>query len=161
SPSGKRAVISTHGELFTIATDRGDVRRLTHTPGARDVQPAWSPDGKLIAFVSDREGRDEIWLCDERGGQLKRISDSDTTKGTLVWAADSKALLYAASDKKLYKYLVGTGQTLVVSSGDVIGFGGMAITNAHWSPDGKWISFTRAGANMLPHVYIVSANGGK
>src|SRR5262249_138662 len=49
SPSGKRAAVAVEGELFTIATDRGDVRRLTQTPGAREGQPQWSPDGKWIA----------------------------------------------------------------------------------------------------------------
>src|SRR5262249_53918187 len=77
SPSGKRAVVATHGELFSIATDRGDVRRLTTSPGARDGQPAWSPDGKWIAFVSDQGGREEVWICDERGGQQKQASDGD------------------------------------------------------------------------------------
>ena len=59
SPSGKRAAVSTHGEIFTIATDRGEVQRVTESFW-RDQYPQWSPDGKWIAFVSDRSGREEI-----------------------------------------------------------------------------------------------------
>src|SRR5262249_2952155 len=104
SPSGKRAAIATHGELFTLATEKGDVRRLTHTPGAPEGLPAWSPDGKWIAFVSDRSGGDEVWLCDEDGGQLKQVTKGDAQKGSLTWSPDSKAILYASSDRKLYRY---------------------------------------------------------
>jgi tricorn protease len=160
SPSTKRAVISSRGELFTIATERGDVRRLTQTPHVREVQPRWSPDGERIAFVSDQSGRDEVWVCDERGGELKQISDGDSQKGTLSWSPDSKALLYTASDKKLYRYDFDTGQTTVLATGEVVAFGGAAVTNVQWSPDGKWVSYTKAGDTLLPHVYVIPAQGG-
>jgi tricorn protease len=161
SPSGKRAVISTHGELFTIATDQGDVRRITQTPGVRETNPQWSPDGKWIAFVSDKSGREEVWGCDEEGANLKQISTLDSQKGQLTWAPDSKAILYTGSDKKLSKYDFTTGKTTIIARGEVVGFGGAAISNPHWSPDAKWISYTKAGDNLLPHVYIVAAAGGQ
>jgi tricorn protease len=160
SPSGKRAVISTHGELFTIATDQGDVHRLTQTPGVREMRPHWSPDGKWIAFLSDKSGREEVWICDEEGGNLKQISNLDSQKGQLAWAPDSKSILYTGSDKKLSKYDFTAGKTTVIARGEVIGFGGAAISNPQWSPDGKWISYSKAGDNLLPHVYIVPAAGG-
>lgn len=160
SPSGKRAVISVEGDLFAIATDRGDVTRITNTSGVRDVQPHWSPDGKWIAFVSDSSGREEIWICDERGGQTKRISDSDTIKGAPVWSPDSKAIAYSANDKKLHKYTLESGQTDELASGEVVGFGGMAINGVQWSPDGRWLSFTRSDRTLLPHVFVIPAAGG-
>jgi len=161
SPSGKRAVISVEGELFTIATDRGDVHRVTNTSGARDQQPQWSPDGKLIAFVSDQSGREEIWTCDETGRQLKKISDSDTVKGNISWAPDSKSLLYTASDKKLHRYTLESGKTEVLTSGEVVTFGGSAVGGVQWSPDGKWVSYTKSDKTLLPHVYIIPATGGQ
>jgi tricorn protease len=161
SPSGRRAVIATHGDLFTIATGRGDVRRLTQTPGVRETQPRWSPDGKWIAFVADTGGRDEVWLCDENGGQLKQISKSDSQKAQIVWSPDSKALLYTGSDKKLYKYTLDGDKTDVLATGNATGFGGSAIMGPQWSPDGKWVSYTRPGDNLLPHVYVIPAEGGK
>lgn len=161
SPSGRRAVISTHGELFTIATERGEVRRLSQTSSVRESQPQWSPDGKWIAFISDQTGREEVWLCNESGSQPKQISDSDALKGQLTWSPDSQALLYSGSDKKLHRYNIASAKTVELATGEVIGFGGAAIANPRWSPDGKWISFTRMSNTLLPHVYIISADGGK
>jgi tricorn protease len=160
SPSGKRAVIATQGELFTIATDKGDVRRLTLTPDVREGQPQWSPDGKRIAFVSDRSGREEIWVCDERGQELKRLTNSETQKGQPVWSPDSQSLLYTASDRALHRYELATNKDAVLARGEVIGFGGAAVASPQWSPDGKWISYTKSGRDLLPHVYILPAEGG-
>jgi tricorn protease len=160
SPSGKRAVIATHGELFTIATERGDVRRLTKTSDIRESTPQWSPDGKRIAFVSDHSGREEIWICDEHGDTLKRLSNSATQKGAPVWSPDSQSLLYTASDRALHRFNLADNKDVIVMRGEVIGFGSSAISNPHWSPDGKWIAFTRSGRDLLPHVYIIPAAGG-
>jgi tricorn protease len=161
SPSGKRAVIATHGELFTIATDKGDVRRLTRTAGVREGQPRWSPDGKWIAFVGDQNGQDEVWLCDEQGGGLKQVSNSDSPKGQISWAPDSKALLYTGADRKLYVYHLDTDRSTVVASGEVVGFGGSALMNPQWSPDGQWIAYHKSDPTLLSHVYVVAATGGK
>jgi tricorn protease len=161
SPSGKRAVISTHGELFTIATDRGDIQRITRTAGGREVQPAWSPDGKWIAFIGDKNGQEDVWICDERGGQAKQLSNTDLPEGQVQWSPDSKSLLYTAGGKKLYVHKLDDGQPKEVATAEVMGFGGAAIMNPRWSPDGRWISFAKAGDNLLPHVYIIPAEGGK
>jgi tricorn protease len=155
SPTTKRAAITVHGEIFTVATDKGDILRITETP-ARDSAPTWSPDGKWIAFVSDRSGRDEIWLVHEDATGLKQITDADTEKRGMEFAPDSKALMYTASDHKLYRYELETGKTSVVTACDVSN-----IMGARFSPDGKWVAYTKMDREMRPHVYIATATGGE
>src|SRR5439155_8129119 len=107
SPSGRRAVISARGQVMTIATERGDITRVApDRMASRNQFPKWSADGKYIAYISDKSGRDEIWLTDPDGKSPKKITDSDNEKGALIWTPDSKSLLYTAADKKLYSYSV-------------------------------------------------------
>ena len=157
SPSGRRAVISARGQIFTIATERGDITRVAPDKMAsRNSAPKWSNDGKLVAFVSDRSGRDEIWISDPEGRAPKKITDLDNEKGTLVWTPDSAALLYTAADKKLYSYNVADGKTAVVASSDVGRIGSVDV-----SPDSKWIAFSKQDRTLRPHVYIVPIAGGE
>ena len=157
SPSGRRAVISTRGQILTIATDRGDITRLAPDKMAsRNQSPKWSNDGKWIAFVSDRSGRDEIWVSDPDGEGLKKITDLDNEKGTIVWTPDSKALLYTAADRKLYAYAVGDGKTSVIASSELGRIGSVSV-----SPDSKWIAFSKQDRTLRPHVYIAPITGGE
>ena len=104
-------MISARGQLLTIATNRGDITRMAPDAMAtRNQSPKWSPDGKYIAFVSDKSGRDEIWLTDPDGEAPKKITNLDNEKGAIVWTPDSKALLYTAADKKLYSYTSPTAR---------------------------------------------------
>jgi tricorn protease len=160
SPSGKRAVISIHGELFNIATDKGETRRLTQTPHIREMQPAWSPDGKWIAFVGEKDGLEHIFVCDEKGGQVKQISSGNSLKNQIRWAPDSSALVYTATDNKLHKYSFADGKTTVMTMGDVV-TGEGAVSNPQWSPDGKWVSFNKSDRNMLAHIYVMPGNAGE
>src|ERR1700689_1178341 len=84
SPSNRRAAIVAHGEIFTIATDRGETQRVTETPW-KEQDPRWAPNGKWIAFVSDRTGREEVFLSDELGKTVKQISDMDCDKSNIVY----------------------------------------------------------------------------
>jgi tricorn protease len=154
SPSGKRAAISTHGEIFTVATDRGEIQRVTETSW-RENDPQWSPNAKLIAFFSDRSGREELWVADERGRNLKKVSDVDTEKGSAVWSPDSKWLAYTGSDHKLRRVEVETLKTEEVASSEV-----GSIASPQFSPDGKWMSYSKQDKYLRPHVYVKSLGDG-
>jgi tricorn protease len=154
SPSTKRAAISAHGEIFSIATDRGDVQRVTQS-FSREGDPAWSPDGKWIAFVSDKSGREEVWMAHEDSTGLEKLSEGDGEKSSIHWAPDAKALIYSGSDHKLYRYDLDTKKTTVIASGEAGN-----IQGARFSPDGKWVAFSKLSHDMRPHVYVIPATGG-
>lgn len=154
SPSGKRATISTHGEIFTIATDRGEVQRVTETFW-REQSPRWSPDGKRIAFLSDRTGREEIWMADEHGHNLKQLSDADCDKSSLTWAPDSRSLLWSGSDHKLRRVFTEDARTEELVSSEAGNIG-----TPQFSPDAKWLSYSKQDSLLRSHVYIKPLDGG-
>jgi tricorn protease len=157
SPSGRRAVVSARGQIFTIATGRGDITRVApDNMSSRNQFPKWSADGKLIAYMSDKSGRDEIWISDPEGTSPKKITDADNEKGGSVWTPDSKSLLYTAADRKLYNYTVADGRTITVTSSEVNRIGSVAV-----SPDSKWVAFSKQDRTLRSHVYIAPIAGGE
>ena len=157
SPSGRRAVISVRGQILTIATDRGDITRIAPDKMAsRNDAPKWSLDGKYVAFISDRSGRDEVWITESESKTPKKITDLDNEKGSLVWAPDSRMLLYTAGDKKLYGYSVSDAKTSVITSTDLGRLGSIAV-----SPDSKWVTFSKQDRTVRSHVYIAPITGGE
>src|SRR5262249_18455779 len=125
-----------------------------------ELSPAWSLDGKWIAFIGEKDGLEHVFVCDEKGGQLKQLSSGDSLKGQLRWAPDASALLYTATNNKLYRYNFADGKTVMLAAGEFIS-GEAAVSNPQWSPDGKWVSFTKTDKNMLPHVWVMPAEGGE
>jgi tricorn protease len=157
SPSGQRAVISTRGQILTIATNRGDITRvMPDAMASRNQNPKWSPDGKFLAFVSDKSGRDEVWVSDPEGVNPKKITDLDNEKGALLWTPDSRLLLYTTADRRLYGYSVADGKTAPIASGDIGRIGNFSV-----SPDSKWVAFSKQDKTLRNHVYLVPITGGE
>ncbi len=156
APSGRRIALSVHGELFTAPTDEGDLRQITDSPW-RDKEPKYSPDGKWIAFISDRSGREEIYVIASDGaGEPQKITDLDTLKTNFSWSPNSKEIAFTASDNKLRKYTLESKQTAELSSSR---YGN--ISAPVWSPDGKWISFSKADQTRNTDVYLIPSSGGE
>jgi tricorn protease len=154
SPSNRRAAIVVHGEVFTIATDRGEPQRVTETPW-REQEPKWSPNGKYIAFVSDRTGRQEVWISDELGKSPKKLSDVDCDKSALTWAPDSKSLMWSGSDHNLRRVEIETGKEDIVAAGEAGN-----VATPQFSPDGKWISYSKQDKLLRSHVYVKNLASG-
>ena len=156
APSSRRIVFSIHGEIFTAPTEEGDLRQITDSP-ARDKEPDYSPDGKSIAFVSDRSGREEIYITTSDGsGESQKVTDLDALKFSFAWSPNSKEIAFTSSDSKLRKYSVDTKQTIELSSSKYGNIGSPV-----WSPDGKWIAFSKPDYVRTNDVYLIPSAGGQ
>jgi tricorn protease len=154
SPSNRRAAVVVHGEVFTVAIDRGEPQRVTETPW-REQDARWSPNGKWIAFVSDRTGRQEVWISDELGKTPKKLSDADCDKVSIVWAPDSKSLMWSGSDHTLRQVDIDTGKTDTLATGEAGN-----INAPQFSPDGKWVSYAKQDKLLRSHVWIKNLGTG-
>lgn len=156
APSGRRIVFSTHGEIFTAPVEEGDLRQITSS-AARDRDPQYSPDGKWIAFVSDRSGREELFVTAADGsGEPRRITDLDALKSNFRWSPDGKDIAWTSSDFKLRKYNVESSQTAELASSR---YGG--INSPVWSPDGKWIAYGKQDQTRTSDIYLIPSAGGE
>jgi tricorn protease len=156
APSSRRIAFSIHGEIFTAPTEEGDLRQITDSP-ARDKDPRYSPDGKSIAFISDRSGREEIYITASDGsGEPQKFTDLDVLKFSFAWSPNSKEIAFTSSDSKLRKYSVDAKQTVELSSSKYGNIG-----DPVWSPDGKWIAFSKSDYTRTSDVYLVPSGGGE
>lgn len=153
SPGGRRAVFAARGELLTVPKEHGDVRNLTRSPGAHDKQPAYSPDGRTIAFVSDRTGEEQIWLSDHLGKEPAR----QLTKGlavmlyTPLWSPDGKWIAFGDKDGVLRLANVESGELTVIAD-EVRG----QIGDATWSPCSGHLAFSLTNDAELRTLQIYS-----
>ena len=154
APSSRRIAFSIHGEIFTAPVDEGDLKQITDG-AARERAVGYSPDGKWLAYVSDQSGREEIYVVAADGaGPAQQLTDIDALKSSYNWSPDSKEIVFTASDDKLRKLTVATKQIAVLDSSRYGGFG-----TPVWSPDGKWIAYSKADASRTSDVYVIAASG--
>src|SRR6266446_7458286 len=153
SPDGKRAVFAARGDVFTAPAKEGSIRNLTRTAGIREKQVSWSPDGKWVAYTSDRTGEDEIYTAPQNGlGKEQQITSGyKGFKFGPTWSPDSKKIAWADKDLNLWWVDVSEKKPVKVDHDE---YG--EITNYSWSPDSKWLAYDKNGENLLSVVYLYS-----
>ncbi|MBX9582184.1 MAG: PDZ domain-containing protein [Gemmataceae bacterium] len=160
SPTGTRAVFEARGEILTAPAEKGDVRNLSHTTGAAERDPAWSPDGKWVAYFSDESGEYELHLRPQDGrGETKKLKlgDGPSFFYDPTWSPDSSKIAYTDKKLNLWYVDVASGKSTKV---DTNPYDDDRIAAA-WSPDGKWLAYTKQLKNYLSAVFLHSLDTGK
>ena len=153
SPDGKRALFGAHGDVFTVPEKYGETRNLTQTSGVHERNSKWSADGKWISYISDKSGEDEIFIQAQDGSQpaVQVTTNGDNYKYQPLWSPDSKQLLWADRKQNLQYVDINTKAITFVDSDSLF-----EMQEYAWSPDSKWIVYTKNSNNRFQQVYLYS-----
>ena len=158
SPKGERVLFCARGDIFTAPVEKGGTRNLTHSSGAHDKWPRWSPDGSRIAFISDKSGEEEVWVVAQDGATP---AEQLTTGGKAFryapeWAPDGKRIAFGDKDGKIFVLTLADHKLTQIVDAP---FG--QIRDYAWSPRGNHLAFSMSNNTGFRSIYIWSAGDGQ
>ena len=151
-----------HGEILTAPAEKGDVRNLTNTPGVMDRDPAWSPDGKWVAYFSDESGEYQLFIKSPDGlGEAKKISLGTPASFYYdpVWSPDSKKIAY--TDKRLNLWYIDLAKPVPVKVDTTTYDLPQRTMEPIWSPDSRWIAYSKQLPSHMNAICAYSLEQGK
>ncbi|MGH8318216.1 MAG: S41 family peptidase [Steroidobacteraceae bacterium] len=162
SPHGVRAVFQAHCDILTVPTKHGTAQDISHTPGACERYPVWSPDGSEIAYFSDASGENELYLSPQNGiGKVRKISlgGRPTFYFNPVWSPNGAYIAFTDIAQHLWVIDVKTGKMTLVATRyydmDYSSF------KPSWSADSQWLTYTEILPNYLNAISVYSLATGK
>ncbi len=160
SPTGARAVFEAHGEILTAPAEKGDLRDLTDTPSVMERAPAWSPDGRSIAYFSDESGEYALHIKPQSGeGDAHKIPLAGKSAYYFdpKWSPDSKYIAFNDNQLNIWLLEIASGK---LTKADTDYFHELQ-RDFSWSGDSKWIAFSRTLPNRLHAIFVYSLDDGK
>ncbi len=167
SPSGKRVLFYARGDIFSAPAEHGVVRNLTHSSGVAERYPAWSPDGKLIAYWSDRSGEYELTVRD-----AERNPESESEERTLTalgpgfryppqWSPDSQKILWIDQAMKMWVYDFATKTNRFIEQQKWMYHGELQGFRVSWSADSRWLAYATDLDNRNSAIVIYDYTNGR
>jgi len=163
APGAKRVIFEARGELYNLPAKDGYAINLTRSSGAFDQQPAWSPDGKTVAYWSDRSGEYEIHLQPAMGGEDRQLTRRGKGFGyTLAWSPDGKTLAFINEKNEICVADARSGEIKVAGQTRWhITHPGRYYYKISWSPDSRWIAFTERLENTHSAIFAYNLESAK
>src|SRR5664280_1067590 len=163
SPSGARAAFEFRGEIVTVPAEKGDPRNLTNTTAAHERAPAWSPDGKEIAYVSDESGENELVVRaqDGKGAPRKIKVPGAGFYDELVFSPDSRKIVLKDNALALFIVDVASGASKKIASERLYAPTGPRMLRGSWSPDSRWVAYTLSGPTYIRTAFVYSVDEDK
>ncbi|MEP7087960.1 MAG: PDZ domain-containing protein [Gemmatimonadota bacterium] len=161
SPTGVRAAFEARGDIFTVAAKDGSYRNLTQSSGAHDRDPAWSPDGSHIAWLSDAGGEYQLMIGEQSGDSRPRAIalPSHAYFARPVWSPDAQHMLFRDTEAQLWTVNVASGRFTKIDT-DSYDDPGRGF-DASWSPDSRWVTYSRSLDSHLRAIFVYSLSAAK
>jgi tricorn protease len=163
SPDEKHVAFAVHGNLFMqpVALQAGKAVRLTET-SANDHGIAWAPDGSKILFLSDRDGKEDVYLLEANDPEhpkfveahqfkVTRLTDTPDAEMGLSFTPDGKRVGFLRAGKLWTMKPDGSDAKVVIDDVHVFDY--------EWSPDGKWVAYARRDGSFSSELYVAPSNG--
>ncbi|MFY9234054.1 MAG: PDZ domain-containing protein [Fimbriimonadaceae bacterium] len=161
SPTGQRVVVGARGWIATLPAAKGDARILGDTQGLHRRDPAWSPDAKTIAYITDANGRQQLALWDVASAneKLMELGAAPAYYFAPNWSPDSKMISYTDNRNSLWTIDLATGKNKKVDEG--IYTDPNVSMSARWSPDSKWLTWARDLDSHMQAIFVHNLETGK
>ncbi len=158
SRDGKRAAFEARGEILTVPAKDGITRNLTNTSGVAEREPTWSPDGKYIAYFSDKSGEYELYInqADGKGDEKQLTKMGVGFKQGIVWSPDSKNIAFNDNFGVIYVYSISNDKLSRIDKDDYSYF-----FSFNWSSDSKWLAYDKRTSYSSSSIFIYSIDEGK
>jgi len=160
---GLTAIIEARGDVFAVPAGKGLAVNLSNTSGTREIYPAASPDGKQVAFFSDKTGDYQLYVQNVAGTEWTRLTDSlDRTVYHLVWSPDGKKILFGNKDYAIFYLDVATKKLVKVDESNQMKNDEFTweISDYTWSPDSKWIAYSLVQSNRNSQIFLFDIETG-
>lgn len=156
SPTGARAVLETRGEIVTVPKEKGDARILTQTPGVNERSPIWSPDGRSIAYFSDRGGEYALHVVAQDGSGDARVYPLNGTGfyERPEWSPDGQKISFIDNSQSLYILDLSSGTLEKVAQEEE--YTPVLLMTHDWSPDSGYLAYTLNDHGLIQTVYVYS-----
>ncbi|MGA2135204.1 MAG: S41 family peptidase [Bryobacteraceae bacterium] len=153
SPQGERVLFAARGDIFSAPVEKGPTRNLTHSPGAHDKWPAWSPDGTRVAFLSDATGEEELYVVAQDGSSpAERVtSGGHAFRYQPEWSPDNDHIAFSDKDGRLWVASVAGHQAAEIAHSTE-----GEIHDYAWSPGGGYLAFSMPDRRSFSSLYIWS-----
>ncbi len=154
SPKGERVLFAARGDIFSAPAEKGPTRNLTHSPGAHDKWPAWSPDGSKVAYLSDATGEEEIYVVAQDGTSPPEqiTSGGHAFRYQPQWSPDDRQIAFSDKDGRLW--VVSLADHLIK---EIAHSTEGTIRDYDWSPGSEYIAFSMNDSSGFSALYIWSA----
>lgn len=158
SPKGERVLFAARGDIFSAPVEKGPTRNLTHSPGAHDKWPAWSPDGSKVSFLSDSSGEEEVYVVAQDGSSPpeKITSGGQAFRYDPKWSPDSAHIAFSDKDGRLWLVSLKDHTTQEIAHSTE-----GEIRDYAWSPGGGYLAFSINDSRFYSSLYIWSMKESK
>jgi tricorn protease len=164
SNDGNSVAVEARGDIFVVPADKGNTTNLSNTPGTREMYSQISPDGKWVAFFSDKTGEYQLYIQKAEGGEWTPLTTAlNKTNYHLLWSPDGKKILFGNKDFKIFYIDVDSQKLVKIDESNQMKNDEFywEISDYNWSPDSKWICYSQVQYNKNSQIFIYSLEQNK
>lgn len=163
SYNGSRALFEARGEIFSVPAENGAVINLTQSSGAAERYPSWSPNGKYVAYFSDKTGEYQLTIRDiEKPAEEKVLTSfEDGYRYNIHWSPDSKKLVFIDQSMTINLYDLTTDKLTKVDKQLWYYEGGLRNFTLGWSSDSRYFAYAKDQENRTSAIAIYDTKEGK